>query len=112
MSFDYARAQVTALRLLARFGQVGKLRKLTAGQAPADAAITLAVLDYKAFDIDGTRILAGDRLIYVAPQGVDTIKPGNVILDAANKPYQVMDVKIISPAGIVVYYEVQGRGPR
>jgi hypothetical protein len=112
MSFDYAAMAETALELITEFGQVGKLRKLTAGAAPVDAPITLAVLDYKLMDIDGTRILVGDRLIYVAPQGVDAIKPGNVILDAANKPYTVMDVKPIAPAGIVVYYEVQGRGPR
>jgi hypothetical protein len=112
MSFDYARMHATALRLIDKFGQVGMLRKLALGASPVDAPITIAVLDYKAFDIDGTRVLAGDRLIYVAPQGVDAIKPGNVILDAAAKPYQVVDVKIISPAGIVVYYEVQGRGPR
>ena len=109
MSFDYARAQSTALRLLTRFGQVGKLRTIVAGQSPVDVAITLAVLDYRLSDIDGTRIVVGDRLIYVAPQGVTAIKPGNKILDAAGVPYSVMDAKPIAPAGVVVYYEVQGR---
>lgn len=109
MSFDYADMANVALELISEFGQTGKLRTLTAGQPPVDVAITLAVLDYRLSDIDGTRVLVGDRLIYVAPQGVTAIKPGNKILDAAGVPYSVMDAKPISPAGIVVYYEVQGR---
>lgn len=112
MSFDYDLMAEVALELITEFGQAGTLRKLTTGQPPVDAAITIAVLDYRLMDIDGTRVMVGDRLIYVAPQDVDAIKPGNVILDAAMKPYQVQSAKPINPAGITVYYEVQGRGPK
>lgn len=112
MSFDYAHMADVAVRLITQFGQVGKLRTFTSNGAHTDAPATMAVLDYHKLDIDGTRVFVGDRRIYVSPDGVTAIKPGQVLLDAANRPYNVIDVREVSPAGIVVYFDVQARGVR
>lgn len=112
MSFDYAHMADVAVRLIAQFGQVGKLRTFTAGGGYTDAPATIAVTSYRKRDVDGTRVLVGDVRIYVSPAGVASIKPGQHILTAAGRPYVVMDAREVSPAGVVVYFDVQARGVR
>lgn len=107
-AFDYARSQQTAERLIARFGQVGKHRR-----GATDTAIKLAVVEYSARDIDGTRVQVGDRRIYISPIGAPAdMKAGDKIIDAAGVPYVIVVASPLSPAGIVAYWDIQGRGPR
>jgi len=107
-AFDYARSQQTAERLIARFGQVGKHRR-----GATDTPIKLAVMEYSAREIDGTRVQVGDRRIYVSPIGAPPdIKAGDRIIDAAGVPYIIVLASPTSPAGIVAYWDLQARGPK
>ena len=107
-AFNYARSQQTAERLIVRFGQVGKHRR-----GVTDTPIKLAVLEYTAREMDGTRVQVGDRRIYISPIGAPSdIKAGDKIIDAAGVPYVVVVASPLSPAGIVAYWDVQGRGPK
>lgn len=107
-AFDYGRSQQTAERLITRFGQVGKHRRGT-----TDTTIKLAVMEYAAREVDGTRVQVGDRRIYVSPIGAPAdIKAGDKIIDKAGVPYVVILASPLSPAGVVAYWDIQGRGPK
>lgn len=107
-AFDYARSQQTAERLIARFGQVGKHRR-----GATDTPIKLAVLEYAAREIDGTRVQVGDRRIYISPIGAPgDMRAGDKIIDAAGVPYVIILASPMSPAGIVAYWDLQARGPK
>lgn len=118
MTFNYAKTRGTAERLIARFGQVGAIRRETPGAGPpyspgpptvADHAATLVVLDYENREIDGTRILATDKKVLIAAGGL-AIEPGpadKVVIGGA--AHEVVDVKPLSPAGVVVLFEAQCR---
>lgn len=116
MSFDYEDAKAVAHELIVEFGAPGKLRR--AGLAEAD--IMAAALKYRTKDIDGSRIQTADRHIYVSAVGLaGQIKAGAIVLAAdpfgapgALVPYTVIDATALAPATTVVYYDVQGRGPK
>lgn len=102
---DYIRSRDTAHRIIAKYGQAGFIRR-----AGTDYPASIAVLDYDTKDIDGTRVKDGDRLIYVSALAGVAVKMGDVILDKALNPYTVVRRRSLSPAGVAVYYRVQGRG--
>ena len=112
--FNYARAVNTADRLIKRFGQSGKLLSSTATTGkptftPHD--VSLVVLDYRVDQIDGERIRANDRQIYVATKGLAVeITPEDRIQDAAGSIYEIIaPVMPLNPAGTTVFYQIQGR---
>lgn len=117
-AFDYSRPLATANRLLARFGQDGKVRRPTKSGsaynptpgAPVDHDATFAVIDYEAKDIDGTRILATDKQVLLAP-GTLTITPttSDLLVEADASEYKIIDVQMLKPAGTVVLYTIQAR---
>lgn len=117
MSFDYATSKATADRLIARFGQsAALLRPVKSGPAynptegePERHACTVAVLEYTSREIDGTRILATDKKVYLAV-GSLTITPGaDDALEIGGVKHRIIGVKPLNPAGTVVYYELQVR---
>lgn len=117
-AFDYARAKATADRLLARFGQEGSIKRpTTTGPdydpvpgTPETYPATFAVMDYATNQIDGSRILANDRRVIMAKGGL-TIEPlpSDRLVQADASEYAIVSVKPMSPAGAVVYYEIQAR---
>lgn len=117
MAFNYAATAATATRLLQRFGAAATLKRATAGaynpatgtSAPTVASLstTAAVFAYPQKYVDGTLILQGDQQAFCAP-GV-TPKQGDV-LAWQGIDYQVIAVKPVSPAGVVVLFEAQLRG--
>jgi len=117
VSFNYASSAATATRLLVNFGAACTLKRQSAGSYdPAAGTDTVTstslasvavVLDYPQKYIDGTLILQGDKQAYMDP-GV-TPKQGDV-LTWQGADYQVIAVKPLSPAGIVLLYEAQLRG--
>jgi hypothetical protein len=122
MSFNYARSQQTAERLIKRFGQTGAIRKTTAGSGDpwnpgagtaADTPCTLAITNYSERDRDGTLIQQGDRKAIVAPKhngALLSVVPENgdqLVVDGV--PYQIVNIDRIAPAGTVVLYEIQIR---
>lgn len=117
-AFDYAKAKATADRLIQRFGQSGHLRRIAATGpaydrspgAATDHACRFAVVDYMATEIDGTRVLATDKKVYLA-KGSLTIEPkaSDVLVEADSSVYKIVSVAPLSPAGVVVVYELQVR---
>lgn len=115
-TFDYAKSRATAERLIAKFGTTGAIRR-TVKTGPdydpeiteTDYACTLVTLEYDDGKVDGTLIRKTDKLIYVSTAGLGIILADSDKLIAAGEVYAIENLKPLSPAGIVVYYEVQGR---
>lgn len=114
--FDYAHTRAVAERLIKRFGQVGALRRtvndddpFNPGQTTTDYACTLAVLDYSKRDVDGTLIRQTDQLVYVSTAGLALSPTPTDKLVIGGAVMTIVNVKPLSPAGLVVFYEVQVR---
>jgi hypothetical protein len=117
-TFNYSRSQNTADRLIKKFGQRGHLMRYVAPLTSRDrptytpVPINMAVLDYDKGQIDGTRILATDKLIYVSAKGLTVeIDPNDRIRDRRGVSYQIVPpLRPLDPSSeVVVYYELQGR---
>lgn len=116
-AFDYSRARATATRLLKRFGQAATLRQVTGtGGDPwepttttTDVTVTVAVLDYRAEEVDGTVIKRSDRRVYMAADG-STAPATDDALVIAGKTFRLVSVEPLTPAGTAVYFELQARG--
>lgn len=117
-AFDYARSKASADRLLARFGQTGAVRRTpqtgtsynpTDG-TPVNHTAVFAVIDYSSRDIDGTRVLASDKLIIMGV-GTLTITPGSKdeVVEANGGVYRIVRVAPFDPAGTPTHYEIQAR---
>lgn len=114
--FDYARTRATAERLISRFGQTGALRRTTSDNDPfnptqttADHTCTFAVLDYAKRDVDGTLIRQTDQMVYLSTSGLAITPETTDQLVVAGAPLTVVSVKPLSPAGTVVFWELQVR---
>lgn len=115
-TFDYARSRATAERLIAKFGTTGAIRRSTTSGSDYDPVVTdtehacqLVTLEYADKDVDGTLIRNTDKLIYVSTAGLTiTLEKSDKII-AAGEEYAIENLKPLSPAGIVVFWEVQGR---
>lgn len=115
-TFDYARSRATAEKLIAKFGTTGAIRRQVKSGPSYDPVITdvdyacqLVTLEYSDKDVDGTLIRNTDKLIYVSTAGLTiTLEKSDKII-AAGEEYAIENLKPLSPAGIVVYYEAQGR---
>lgn len=114
--FDYARTRATAERLIARFGQTGALRRTTSDNDPfnptqttTDYPCTFAVLDYAKKDVDGTLIKQTDQMVYLSTAGLAVAPETTDRLVVAGSPLTVVNVKPLSPAGVVVFWELQVR---
>jgi hypothetical protein len=115
--FNFQRAQATADRLIKRYGQAGKLRHmLKSGPAydptlmPVDVDARFAVLGYETHQIDGTRILATDKMVYLSAVGL-TVEPkiGMTLVESDGGLYTVVDTDEVKPGSVVVYRELQVR---
>jgi hypothetical protein len=114
--FDYARARATAERLIAKFGTAGAIRRaVTSGPnydpeiTDTDYPCTLVTLEYDDAKIDGTLIRKTDKLIYVSTAGLSITLAESDKIVAGGEVYAIENLKPLSPAGIVVFWEVQGR---
>lgn len=115
-SFDYARSRATAERLIAKFGAGGFIRRSITSGPDYDPVITheeydcqLVTLEYSDKDVDGTLIRNTDKLIYISTAGLTiTLEKSDKII-AAGEEHAIENLKPLSPAGIVVFWEVQGR---
>lgn len=117
-AYDYARAKATADRLIEKFGQLGAIRRTGAPTGPAydptpgattDYPARFAMLDYKASEIDGTRILQSDRKVLLAPGTLSITPSTSDKVVAGSEVLSVVDVEFLSPAGTVVLYTLQCR---
>ena len=117
--FDYSRSKETADRLIARFGQDGYLiEPVSSGSynptigTPLRHAAKMAVVDFAAREIDGTRVLARDKKIVVAKGDIPIDPtPAFKVETADGTQYTIVPdgVKIVKPAGVVLVYILQAR---
>lgn len=117
--FDYGKPLATANRLLAKFGQMGAIRRTTivggsdfdpGEEVVTDHPATFVVSTYAAKDIDGSRILATDKKVMIAP-GSLTIEPtpADKLVDAAGSVYSIIHVGTIRPAETTLLWVLQVR---
>jgi hypothetical protein len=114
-SFDYARSRATAERLIAKFGMAGAIRRKTSTGPAYDPSFTttdylckLVVLNYEDSKIDGSLIRRTDKMIYLSTEGL-SITPTEADSIVAETAYQIINIKPLSPAGTVVFWEIQAR---
>lgn len=115
-TFDYTKAQATAKRLIKRFGQNATLKVLAGSgdawnptQTPSEQPVIIAISKYNNSQIDGTLVKQGDKKIYVSTEGA-TIEPDvGHKLEIGSLDHAIVNVMPLSPAGTVVYWEVQAR---
>jgi hypothetical protein len=68
------------------------------------------VLEYSNREIDGERIIAGDRRIYISAKGLPIqVAPGDHVVEASGKTWRVVQAQSLAPAGTVVFWDVQAR---
>lgn len=116
--FDYSKTAATVARLLERFGAPAVVSRKSAGVRDPDTGATSAgtlqtwdvsavKLDYKAGEIDGTLVQAGDQKLYMnAVAGLEP-KAGDLVDFGGS--WRVMASKTLAPAGVAVLLEVQVR---
>lgn len=126
--FDYARTAATATRLLGRFGAAGAVRRssTTGGNAWDPSSGTTTTTDYPATMVNtavsgrmvnGTTVLATDRQILVAaeglaivPQNTDTIvTPDGQTLKVVPESAGGFGVQPLKPATTTILYTIHCR---
>lgn len=115
-TFDYTRARATAQSLIRKFGQSATItRKTSSGNAwdPTNSTTgytcQAVVLNYADNLVDGTRIKASDRMVYVSTEGLSINPTTADTLTVGSITYTIVGVKPLSPGGTVVFWEVQAR---
>lgn len=107
---------------LKKAGQPGKLRLPAAPVpggdpwsqtfgAPAEYNVSFVLDNYSNQDIDGTLIQRIDSIAYITASGLPLITEAVELVSNAEptKPYAVIDLKPISPGGVVLVYQAQVR---
>lgn len=126
-NFNYARSKATADRLIKRFGKTTTTQLIPPPTKSGDPFnptmsdgtplnVNAVVLDYTTKEIDGSRILSGDRKVYVAIGNTDVqVTPEWRIKikmkgDASAKEYAIIGpVKPLEPGDVTLLWELQVR---
>ncbi|MGN6774256.1 hypothetical protein [Rhizobium sp.] len=115
-AFDYDRARATAMRLIAKFGQKGSLRRITNSgpdydpvQASEDFPCSLVDLDQSQAHVADTLIQRGDRMVYLSTEGLSITPTLADRLLIAGTEYAIVDIQPLSPGGAVVFWQLQVR---
>jgi len=119
MSF-YGSLQVTAEKLLIDKGQRVVVRQVTAtGYNPATGSsgstvtnhtnIPAAVLAFKNMEIDGSKILKGDRKVIISGASLPYVPKVDDLVSIGGVDHKVMSCEPVSPGGVDVIYKVQVR---
>ena len=117
----YERLAATASRLVERFGSPITLTKSTraeydptAGEFLDSSARTYTGYgvrtEYRANEIDGTRIQSGDARVYLSIVVGAQPATGDV-LTIEGARYAVLECRPLQPGPVVVLYDVQARKP-
>ena len=120
MAFDYISTARDAAALLAEFGALVTLTRVTPGAYdPATGTVSGgtvgyscagAVMNYASRDIDGTLVQRGDVRVLLAPDAAFEPKPGDKVTLADTTVLTVINSRATKPAGMAVLFEVQCRG--
>lgn len=114
-----------ALELITEFGQAGTISDVTpgtydpaTGETTGDTPITqtaqMILLDYSLQESgakynEGTQVLAGDKKILIAAQGLAWAPMMTSRITADSAVWQVVNIKVSNPAGTPLVYEIHGR---
>ena len=114
---DYIEDRSDADELIAEFGQDGVLRRrVTTGPtydptegASVDHAVIFVVLGFSNYEVDGTRILATDKKVYLAAGSLSVEPRLDDLLVIGGVVHRIIQVKPLAPSGTVVLWELQVR---
>ena len=123
MAIDYDEIAASALEAIAEAGQEvivhrkGDPGPFVPGQPVTPAMVNYsgagALVGYKQRDIDGTKIMAGDQKLLLAPQ-IETVPDTTCTVTAMHlgklTTFSVKGVNAVGPAGRAVLYTLQLRG--
>jgi phosphopantothenate synthetase len=118
--FNYQRAQETASRLIASFGEGGKPNGSivrTSKTGPAWEPVTqqtaysvkLVTMEYSDKNRESQLIQVGDKKVYVSVNGlpITPTEADRVVVDGVS--HAIISVKKVRPANVTVFYELQAR---
>jgi hypothetical protein len=112
----YIRSQNTADRLISKFGaNVTITKKTNTGDAwdPTQTLTTqtvkAAVLNFNKSNVDGTLVLADDKLVYITAKDLDFDIEKEHTITINNVNHSIVNLNTFKPADTVVYYEAQAR---
>lgn len=124
MSF-YGDMSETVLDMLTEFGMPATLTRQTGGSfdpttgvvtgsSTATYTVTVAQFDYDLKDSGAdyqkeTEIRSGDKQILLAASGFAVVPVQSDTITVAGTIYNIVNIKALSPAGVVVMYELHGR---
>lgn len=117
MATFYEEMQAVAHELITDFGQAGTVTRLTPpdpvdGGDPVEAAYAAKLVPtaYKAQEIDGTNILAGDAQIYISSVGLAIAPTAGDMVQANGKTFRIVNTDPNRYDNITdVVFVVQGR---
>lgn len=116
-SFDYAKTQATAERLINRFGHVGAIKRTTPpdpilggdGTTTSYAATLVPMAIDKKY-ANGSTIVAGDVEVYVSSVGLAIVPAVGDVVTAGGVDYRIVAVDPQNYDGVTnVVYILQGR---
>lgn len=111
--YDYSRLRGTAGRLVTRFGDDAVLRRFDKAAGQDQEWPTRIVLgDYSDRQIDGTLVLMGDFIAYIAASEIDQEPKSGDRLFWGGRERTVVRVKQTKPGSTAILYECQMRGLR
>jgi hypothetical protein len=115
-AIDYDEIRAEAEIAIAEAGQTAQIRRMMRSGSsydpittPADYDCLVVEVGYTIRQIDGTRIKAGDKRLFVSTAGL-TIAPteqNQIIIGGV--AHEIVRVAPLSPAGTVVFWEIQAR---
>ena len=132
--FNYPRTRATAERLIARFGQSATIIRVgmpSSGGAPEpedepwnnpdpapvggeetvdrEDPCTLVETEYSSREVDGSLVRMTDRRLLVSTRGLEEPPALSDRVRIGGRTLEVVTVKPVSPGGVVLLWEVQGR---
>lgn len=115
----YSRLYATSVRLLFQYGAAATLTRTTSGaydpvtastpDTRTDYAVSAAVFDFTADEVDGTLVLRTDKKALISPDAAVVPQPADSFT-WQGKVHMVVAVEQVSPAGAAVLYKAQVRG--
>lgn len=115
-TFDYSDAKADADALIAEFGQSGVLRRqATSGPAhnpvitTEDFACTFVVEDYRAQEIDGSRVLVTDKRAILKAGGLAIVPTTSDKLVVGGVAHSIIRVETLAPGGTTLLWQLQIR---
>jgi hypothetical protein len=115
-AIDYAEIRAEAEIAIAEAGQTAQIRRSSRSGTAYDPIITTTDHDclvvevgYTIQQIDGTRIMAGDKRLFVSTAGLSITPTESDALVIGGVAHEIVRVAPLSPAGTVVFWEIQAR---